>query len=109
MSAEAAALPGLGRAQAGIKPLLIPVGVAAAMAAGVGVVLWSQGPSYSLLYGALGNEEASQVTQALDAAQIPYRLADGTGAITVPSDKVNDARLKLAAKGLPIPRQLTPR
>jgi len=101
MSAEAAALPGYARVQAGLKPLLLLVAVAAAAAAGVGVVLWSQGPNYGLLYGALGNEEAAQVTQALDAAQIPYRLADGTGAITVPSDRVNDARLKLAAKGLP--------
>src|SRR6478752_741973 len=99
MSAEAAALPGFTRVQAGLKPVLLLIGVAAAVAAGVGVVLWSQGPGYSLLYGSLGNEEAAQVTQALDAAQIPYRLANGTGAITVPSDKVNDARLKLAAKG----------
>src|SRR5690242_19216051 len=101
MSAEAAALPGYGRLHASLKPLLLLVGVAAAAAAGVGVALWSQGPSYSLLYGSLGNEEAAQVTQALDAAQIPYRLADGSGAITVPSDRINDARLKLAAKGLP--------
>ena len=101
MSAEAAALPGFARVQAGLKPVLLLIGVAAAVAVGVGVVLWSQGPSYSLLYGSLSNEEAAQVTQALDAAQIPYRLANGTGAITVPSDKVNDARLKLAAKGLP--------
>ena len=38
----------------GLKPLILLVGVAAAVAAGVGVMLWSVGPTYSLLYGNLG-------------------------------------------------------
>jgi type IV secretory pathway TrbD component len=33
----------------GLKPLVLLVGVAAAVAAGVGVMLWSVGPTYSLL------------------------------------------------------------
>lgn len=86
---------------AGLKPLLLLVGVAAAVAAGVGVVLWSQGPSYSLLYGNLGDADKAQVVASLDQAAIPYRLEPGTGAVLVPSDKVSDARMKLAAKGLP--------
>jgi len=86
---------------AGLKPLLMLIGVAAAVAAGVGVVLWSQGPSYSLLYGNLGDADKAQVVASLDQAAIPYRLEPGTGAILVPSDKVSDARMKLAAKGLP--------
>ena len=36
-----------------LKPLLLLVGVAAAVAAGVGVMLWSVGPTYSLLYSNL--------------------------------------------------------
>ncbi len=59
----------------GLKPLLLLVGIAAAVAAGVTVVLWSRGPTYSLLYANLGAEDQAQITQALDAAQIPYRLA----------------------------------
>jgi flagellar M-ring protein FliF len=86
---------------AGLKPLLMLIGVAAAVAAGVGVVLWSQGPSYSLLYGNLGDADKAQVVASLDQAAIPYRLEPGTGAVLVPSDKVSDARMKLAAKGLP--------
>lgn len=86
---------------AGLKPLMLLVGVAAAVAAGVGVMLWSVGPTYSLLYSNLSGEDAAQVAQALDSARIPYRLDDGGGAISVPSEQIASARLKLAAQGLP--------
>ncbi len=85
----------------GLKPLLLLVGVAAAVAAGVGVMLWSVGPTYSLLYANLGGEDAAQVTQALDSARIPYKLEDGGASISVPSDQLAAARLKLASQGLP--------
>lgn len=86
---------------AGLKPLLLLVGIAAAVAAGVSVVLWSRGPSYSLLYANLGTEDQAQITQSLDAAGIPYRLTPGSNAIEVPTERVSDARLKLAGQGLP--------
>src|SRR5215471_4320672 len=72
-----------------------------AVAAGVTVVLWSRGPTYSMLYANLGTQDQAQVTQALDAAQIPYRMAPGSNSIEVPAERLNDARLKLAAQGLP--------
>ena len=86
---------------AGLKPLLLLVGIAAAVAAGVTVVLWSRGPSYSLLYNNLAAEDQAAVAQALDAAQIPYRVQPGSNAIEVPAERVSDARLKLAGQGLP--------
>jgi flagellar M-ring protein FliF len=101
MAADAANVTDLQKVSAGIKPLLLLVGIAAAVAVGVGVVLWSQGPTYNLLYGNLSAEETASVTQALAAANIPYRLEGGTGAISVPVDRVNDARLLLAGQGLP--------
>ena len=85
----------------GLKPLLLLIGVAGAVAAGVGVMLWSVGPTYSLLYANLGGEDAAQVTQALDSARIPYKLEDGGASISVPSDQLAAARLKLASQGLP--------
>jgi flagellar M-ring protein FliF len=100
MSTEVVYAPS-SRLAAGIKPMLLLLGVAAAVAAGVGIVLWSQGPTYSLLFGNLGTADASQVVQSLEQAGIPYRVDSGSGAITVPADKVSDARMKLAAKGLP--------
>jgi flagellar M-ring protein FliF len=92
---------GTQRVITGLKPLLLLVGVAAAIAAGVGVMLWSVGPTYSLLYANLAAEDAASVTQALDSARIPYKLEDGGNSISVPAEKLAAARLKLAAQGLP--------
>jgi flagellar M-ring protein FliF len=85
----------------GLKPLILLVGVAAAVAAGVGVMLWSVGPTYSLLYANLDGEDAAQIAQALDGARIPYKLEDGGGSISVPAEQLAAARLKLASQGLP--------
>ncbi|PZN32752.1 MAG: flagellar M-ring protein FliF [Proteobacteria bacterium] len=84
-----------------LRPLLLLVGLAAAVAVGVGVALWSKGPSYSLLFGNLGQQDALEIAQALETNGIPYKLDPVTGAITVPSDRVHDARLKIAGQGLP--------
>jgi flagellar M-ring protein FliF len=112
MSADAAALPsptGSGPSSTptqptlippGLKPLVMLIGIAAAVAAGVGIVLWSKEPTYSLLYGNLGQQDAAQIAQALDTNGIPYKL-EGSNTITVPADRVHDARLKLAGQGLP--------
>lgn len=99
MSAEAAALPRASLIPPSLKPLALLIGIAAAVAAGVVIVLWSKEPTYSLLYGNLGQQDAAQIAQALDTNNIPYKLDAGT--ITVPADRVHDARLKLAAQGLP--------
>jgi flagellar M-ring protein FliF len=96
-----ATLPNYPRVAAGLKPLLLLVGIAAAVAAGVSVVLWSRGPNYSLLFPNLGTEDQAQVTQALDAAAIPYRMDPGSNAIQVPTERLSEARLKLAGQGLP--------
>jgi flagellar M-ring protein FliF len=100
MAAEAASvvpggLPG------GLKPLLLLVGLAAAVAAGLSIALWWHGPTYSLLYSNLGSEDQAQIAQALDAAQIPYRVQPGSNAIEVATERLTDARLKLAGQGLP--------
>jgi flagellar M-ring protein FliF len=101
MSVEAASLPRASIVPAAVRPILLLVGVAAAIAAGVAVVLWSQGPTYSMLYGELGPQDQVQIVQALESAGIPHKLDPVSGAVTVPSDRVHDARLKLAGQGLP--------
>jgi flagellar M-ring protein FliF len=100
MSTEAATLQ-QPRLAASLKPLLLLVGIAAAVAVGVSVVLWSRGPTYSLLYSNLGEEDQAQIAQVLDASGIPYRLEPGSNAIQVPSERVSEARLKVAGQGLP--------
>ena len=101
MSADPATLPRASLIPPALRPLALLIGVAAAVAAGVGVVLWTKEPTYSLLYGNLGQQDAAQIAQALEANSIPYKLDGTTGQITVPADRVHDARLQLAGQGLP--------
>jgi flagellar M-ring protein FliF len=80
---------------------MLLVGIALAMAAGVAVMLWWQGPNWSLLYGNLAASDASQVAQSLAASGIKYKINEANGAIMVPAEKVHEARLQLASQGLP--------
>src|ERR1700691_4027932 len=84
-----------------VRPMLLLLGVALAVAAGVTVVLWWKGPNWSLLYGNLSDSDASSVVQALQTGGIEYKLDNSSGAIMVPSERVHDARLQLASQGLP--------
>jgi flagellar M-ring protein FliF len=77
------------------------LGLAASVALGVGVVLWSQQPNYSLLYASMSTNDAGQVFDALEKFGIPYQMEQGSGAIMVPSTQVHEIRLKLATLGLP--------
>lgn len=97
--AVAANSPMLRLSSAGLRPLLLLVGLAAAVAAGVGIALWSQGPTYSLLFGNLADADAAQLAQSLDQSGIPYKVQNG--AVLVPAERVTEARMNLAAKGLP--------
>jgi flagellar M-ring protein FliF len=84
-----------------LRQIGLMVGLAASVALGVAVVLWSQTPTYSLLYGNLSDQDSAKVLEALQQAQIPYKLEQSTGAIMVPAADVHKARLKLASQGLP--------
>ena len=99
--AEATTLAPPSSLTAGLKPMLLLIGIAAAVAAGVTVVLWTRGPSYSLLYANIAAGDQSQIAQALEAAQIPYRIQPGSNNIEVPAERVSEARMKLAGQGLP--------
>lgn len=81
--------------------LLLLVSVAMAVALGVGIVLWSRGPNYALLYAGLDPKDAAAVTQALQTSNTPFRLGADGASISVPSDVLAETRLKLASQGLP--------
>jgi len=83
------------------RQMLLLVGVAAAVALGVAVVLWSRGPNYALLYAGLEDKDAAAVVQALQTANVPYTLAQDGSSIMVPASELASTRLKLAAQGLP--------
>ena len=100
MAAESTALPAMPALSASLRPLLLLIGIAAAVAAGVWIVLWSRGPTYSLLYANLSPQQEAQIVQALQGAQIPYRLDSATNGVEVPAEQLDAARLKLAGQGV---------
>jgi flagellar M-ring protein FliF len=101
MSSEASSLPIMTNSAAGLRPLLMLVGLAAAVAAGVGVALWSKEPDYSMLLTKVSNAEIASVVQSLESAGIPYKTDTGSGSVSVPAANLSEARLKLAGDGLP--------
>ncbi len=83
-----------------VRQIMLLIGVAAAVAVGLAVALWSQSPGYHQLYGNLGAPDASAVADALQTAGINHKI-DASGAILVPEAQLHAARLELASQGLP--------
>ena len=84
-----------------VRQLVVLIGIAASVALGVYVVMWSQKPSFALLYTDLSERDLSQVAAALKTAQTPYQVESGAGSILVDARKLDEARMTLAAAGLP--------
>lgn len=76
------------------------VGLAASVAIGFAVVLWSQQPDYRPLYGSLEGMDAKQVTETLAASDIAYTIEPSSGALLVKAEDISRARLKLAGAGV---------
>ena len=95
-----AALAGLGQLPL-VRQLGLMVGLAASIAIGVAVALWARTPSYALLYGGLSEQDTAQVLEVLQREGVPFKVEAGSGAVLVPASKVHQARLRLAAAGLP--------
>ncbi len=84
-----------------VRQVMLLIGVAASVAAGFAIVLWSQSPEYTQLYSDLDTADAAQVAEALHGAGIEYELDTGNGIVLVAKSRIHDARLELASQGLP--------
>ncbi|WP_096084571.1 flagellar basal-body MS-ring/collar protein FliF [Agaribacterium haliotis] len=76
------------------------IGLAASVALGFAVVLWSQGEDWKPLYGSLDRLDSSEVGRVLDFNEIPYKIDGSTGALLVPVEDVRKARIVLADNGI---------
>ena len=81
--------------------LALMVGSAAMIAVVVGAWMWTQIADYRVLYSNLSDRDGGAIIAALTQMNVPYRFAEGGGAILVPAGQVHDARLRLASQGLP--------
>jgi flagellar M-ring protein FliF len=66
-----------------------------------GLWMWGQTPDYRVLYSNLSDRDGGDIIVSLQQMNIPYKFAEGGGALMVPSNLVHEARLKLASQGLP--------
>ena len=83
-----------------LRQIGLLVGLAASVAIGFAVVLWSQQPDYRPLLGSLAGMDANQVMETLAAADISYTVEPNSGALLVKADDLARARLKLASAGI---------
>jgi flagellar M-ring protein FliF len=77
------------------------IGIAAAVALLVGAWIWSQTPDYRVLYASLSDRDGGGIITALQQMNVPYKFAEGGGALLVPGNRVHEVRLQLASRGLP--------
>lgn len=83
-----------------VRQLGLLIGLAASIALGVAIVLWMQTPNYTLLPGQVSGQSVNDVIAVLEKNNIDYKLDASAGSVMVESEKVNEAKLKLAAENL---------
>ncbi|MBT9568798.1 MAG: flagellar M-ring protein FliF [Thiobacillus sp.] len=86
---------------AGGRKIMLMLGVAGIVAIMAAIWMWGQQPDYRVLFSNFSDRDGGAIVAELEKMNIPYKYAEGGGAVLVPADRVHDARLKLASQGLP--------
>lgn len=83
-----------------LRQLGLMTGLAASVAIGFAVVLWSRGENYQPLYADMNGYNMSSLVEVLEARNLDFRIEPSTGVILVPADRVSELRLQVAAAGI---------
>jgi len=81
--------------------LFLLAGIAAVIAVMTVIWMWSQQPDYRVLFSNFSDKDGGAIVASLEKMNVPYKFSDSGTAILVPAAQVHQARLKLAADGLP--------
>jgi flagellar M-ring protein FliF len=81
--------------------ITIAIVVAAAGAAVYALVHWQKEADFRPLFTGLSPEDAAGIVQKLKESGVDYRLPENGGAVLVPSARLAELRLGMAAAGLP--------
>jgi len=84
-----------------LRQLGLMIGLAASVAIGVAIVMWSQTPGYRLLYSDLSAADSAQVASALQQSGLEYKIDEADGSVWVSGTSMHEARMLLASQGLP--------
>ena len=89
----------------GMLPLQQKFGMMVALAAIVALLvggwMWGQSPDYRVLYANLSDRDGGAIISSLQQMNVPFKFAEGGGALLVPANQVHEVRLRLAGQGLP--------
>jgi flagellar M-ring protein FliF len=77
------------------------VGAALLVAVAIAAIVLGRQPDYRVLFANLNDKDGGAIVAQLSQMNVPYKHADGGGAILIPADRVHDVRLRLATQGLP--------
>lgn len=83
-----------------LRQLGLMTGLAASVAIGFAVVLWSQGEDYQPLYPDMTGYDMTLLVETLETRNLSYRIEPSTGVILVPAEGVAELRLQMAAAGI---------
>lgn len=83
--------------------LMAMLGITVLLALLMMLALSSRDSDYRVLFPGMSEKEGGQVIERLAQMNVPYRFAEGGSSILVPSSRVAELRMKLAAAGLPGP------
>lgn len=87
---------------AGPAKLIAALGITGLVAAGLFAIMFRVGAEpRALLYADLSPQDAAAVTAQLETSGVEYQLSPDGSTIFVPRSQVADARMQLAAEGLP--------
>ena len=71
----------------GGRRLLQMLGIAAVIAIMAGVWMWSQQPDYRVLFANFSDRDGGAIVASLQQMNVPYKFAEGGGAILVPANR----------------------
>ncbi|MCZ2103920.1 MAG: flagellar M-ring protein FliF [Burkholderiales bacterium] len=79
----------------------LAAGMALFVAMVVAAAFFASRSDYRVLFANLSDKDGGAIVAQLSQMNVPYKYAEGGGAIMVPADRVHDVRLRLASQGLP--------
>ncbi len=83
------------------QKVLLMVAIAALAAIIVAGSTWLKQSDYRILFSNISERDGGAIIAALDQMNVPYKFNDSGSAVLIPSARVYDVRLRLAAQGLP--------
>src|SRR4051794_31395816 len=83
------------------QKITLALAVVAVVASIFGFTKWNKERDFRPLYTGVAAEDAGAIVAKLKETGADYRVAENGGTILVPSSKVAETRLQMAALGLP--------